>query len=97
MCVCVCVCVCALFQVRDGSSEYSPMLTFPFCETSLPLVVTSFGNSMWIKFRSDDVSNNASTGFVANYVGHIKGRFQHNATVYSVHTYWIPLSLWTDT
>ena len=82
MCVCVCVWVCVggwvLFQVRDGSSEYAAQLSSAFCETSLPLTVKSSGNSMWIKFHSDGVSNNASTGFGGYYTGQRIGRFQHN-------------------
>ena len=81
--------MCVLFQVRNGSSEYAAPLTSSFCETSVPFEMMSSGNSMWIKFHSDDVSNSASTGFVAEYVGRIIGRFQHNLFLIR-YCFWCP-------
>ena len=65
-CICVCVCVC-VFQIRDGGSEYSPVLGKRYCGSELPPLVTSTQNLLWLKFHTDDVTDVQSVGFSAWY------------------------------
>ena len=62
--VCVCVCV---FQIRDGGSEYSPILGKRYCGSELPPLVTSTQNLLWLKFHTDDITDVQSVGFSARY------------------------------
>nr|QNH72401.1 toxin candidate TRINITY_DN17935_c0_g1_i1 [Ceriantheomorphe brasiliensis] len=58
-------CLYDYVSVRDGSTEASPLLGI-HCGTNAPQKMQSFGNSFWIKFRSD--SSTAGTGFEAFYM-----------------------------
>ena len=60
----VCVCV---FQIRDGGSEYSPILGKRYCGSELPPLVTSTQNLLWMKFHTDDITDMQSVGFSALY------------------------------
>lgn len=53
-------------QVRDGDSSESPLLG-KFCGSSLPENVTSSGNTLWMRFKSD--SSVQGDGFVAYFAG----------------------------
>ncbi|XP_070174236.1 cubilin-like [Littorina saxatilis] len=59
-------------QIFDGSSNSFPLLTSPLCGSSLPPVLLSTSNSLWIEFHSDGTTDPSSTGFVATYTSHIK-------------------------
>ena len=67
-CVRVCVCVCAsVFQVRNGGSEFSPILGKRYCGNELPPSVTSTQNLLWLKFHTDGATDMQSIGFSAQY------------------------------
>lgn len=57
-------------EVRDGSSESSPLLGH-FCGYDKPNDMKSSSNQLWLKFVSDGSVNKA--GFAANF---FKGYFQ---------------------
>ncbi|KAK7481053.1 hypothetical protein BaRGS_00027689, partial [Batillaria attramentaria] len=52
--------------VRDGSSEFSPLIG-QYCGTSLPPSLSSTETSMWIRFYSDSVTDPNSIGYEATY------------------------------
>ena len=56
-----------MFQIRDGGSEYSPILGKRYCGSELPPLVTSTQNLLWMKFHTDDVTDVQSVGFSARY------------------------------
>ena len=64
--------ICQL-QIREGSSEFSPILLKPTCGADLPPVLQSEQNAMWIRFHSNSTGANA-TGFRAHYSSRIKGK-----------------------
>ncbi|KAK7489454.1 hypothetical protein BaRGS_00019253, partial [Batillaria attramentaria] len=56
-------------EIRDGSTEFSPLLGERYCGTTLPPLIRSTQNLMWIRFRSDNVTGNDEIGFSATYAG----------------------------
>ncbi|XP_076455694.1 uncharacterized protein LOC143290240 isoform X2 [Babylonia areolata] len=52
-------------EIRDGRNETSPLLAF-HCISSLPGPDRTFGNQMWIRFKSD--SSSTGKGFRATFV-----------------------------
>lgn len=57
-------CAYDFLEVRDGSSEHSPLVG-RFCGYDKPEDVTSTSNTLWMKFVSDGTVNKA--GFAANF------------------------------
>lgn len=53
-----------LWQIRDGNSEASNFVG-RYCGTSIPPPITSSGNALWLKFKSD--SYTTGTGFRARW------------------------------
>ncbi|KAJ6666703.1 hypothetical protein lerEdw1_020427 [Lerista edwardsae] len=46
-------------EVRDGDTELAPLIN-KFCGNSLPSVITSNGNSLWVRFKSEISAHKSS-------------------------------------
>ncbi|KAK7483589.1 hypothetical protein BaRGS_00025142, partial [Batillaria attramentaria] len=54
-------------EIHDGSSEFAPQLGTRLCGSAIPAKVSSTGNNMWIRFRSDSVRDPHRNGFIATF------------------------------
>ena len=57
-------CIYDYVELRQGDNGNSSLIN-RYCGTNLPAAVTSFGNSLYVKFLSD--SSSSGTGFRAEY------------------------------
>ncbi|KAG2458577.1 CUBN protein, partial [Polypterus senegalus] len=63
-------CLYDYVEIRDGGYETSP-LTGRYCGTTIPPIIISHSNRLWIKFRSDFTST--YRGFMAHWDGTLTG------------------------